>query len=143
MSGTVSVIDSNSGSKARDMPVGELPAYIVVTPLHNKIYVANRDSNTVSVINGNTDTEIEQTVGTRPIYIMFVGQNKIYVANYGSNTVSVINATNDKKEPLDIPVGSGPTSILYGGNNKIYVANYGSNTVSLINATNDKKEPLL
>ncbi|HXX98515.1 MAG TPA: YncE family protein, partial [Candidatus Bathyarchaeia archaeon] len=124
--------------KARDMPVGELPAYIVVTPLHNKIYVANRDSNTVSVINGNTDTEIEQTVGTRPIYIMFVGQNKIYVANYGSNTVSVINAINDTKKPHDIPVGKGPISMAVSGD-KLYVANYGSNTVSCVYRLSQKR----
>jgi YVTN family beta-propeller protein len=138
MSGTVSVIDSNSGRKAKDIPVGELPAYIVVTPFHNRIYVANRDSNTVSVINGNTDTEIERiSVGKQPTSIV-VGFHKIYVTNSGSNTVSVIDPTNDTRIS-DIPVGKQPTSIVVGFH-KIYVTNSGSNTVSVINASTDKKE---
>jgi YVTN family beta-propeller protein len=141
-SGTVSVIDSNSGSR-KDIRVGDGPSYIAIDIYHNKIYVTNRDSNTVSVIDGNNDTEIEQiSVGKSPTHI-FISNNptpKIYVANYDGNTISVINSTNDKKELHDIPVGSHPNDIgmaLTG----IYVINSGGNTVSIINYTDDKTEP--
>src|SRR5438128_9269345 len=40
--GTVSVIDSNSGSGVKSIHVGETPISIAVDSDHNKIYVANQ-----------------------------------------------------------------------------------------------------
>ncbi len=142
--GTVSVIDSNSGGSPKNIRVGEGPGFIAVDSSHNKIYVANEDSNTVSVIDGNKDIEIGQiSVGESPQYILvqeFTG--KIYVANSGNNTVSVIDTSTDKKQPHDIVVGERPTYMAaHQFLGKIYVANSGNNTVSVINTTNDKKEP--
>jgi YVTN family beta-propeller protein len=56
-SGTVSVIDSNSGSRVKVIRVGDGPSDIAIDIYHNKIYVTNRDSNTVSVIDGNNDRQ--------------------------------------------------------------------------------------
>ena len=79
---------------------------------HNKIYVANSDSNTASVIDGNNDTEIRQiNVGKSPEYMVLL-TSKIYVANLRSDTVSVINAAN-YKERNDIPLGN-QTQASYG-----------------------------
>jgi YVTN family beta-propeller protein len=144
-SGTVSVIDSNSGSGAKEIRVGDAPISIMIDSLNNKIYVANRDSSTVSIIDSNNDTVIGQIpIGHFPLYntiLVLEVPGKIYVANSGSNTVSVINASNDKKESHDIAVGKLPVSI-EDNNGKIYVVNDDHNgTVSVINASNDKKEP--
>ena len=56
-SGTVSVIDSNSGVKVKNIGVGAAPTSVAVDISHNKIYVANRDSNSISVIDGNNDND--------------------------------------------------------------------------------------
>jgi YVTN family beta-propeller protein len=155
-SGTVSVIDSNTGT-VKNIRVGASPGYIAVDSNHNKIYVANQDSNTVSVIDGNNDTQTKQiSVGETPRYIL-IFEGKIYVANLNSNTVSVIYASNDTKGH-DIAVGSGPIYMALGGEQltivnkkepvsytfidhgrKIYVANSYDNTVSVIYASNDMK----
>jgi YVTN family beta-propeller protein len=156
-SSAVSVIDSNTGN-VTNIRVGTSPSAIVTNPASNKIYVANSGSNTVSVINGDSDKKeaIDIPVGQSPGFLWVhpsnnlgghYGINKIYVANSGSNTVSVINASDDKKEPIDIPVGCCNPNAIMGVQgtraavpiDKIYVANSGSNTVSVINAFNDKE----
>jgi len=140
-------------------PVVQAPP-IAVNPITNKIYVANPDSNTVSVIDSTTGNVTNIRVGISPIAIgVDDTTNKIYVANSGSDTVSVINGDSDKREQNDIPVGNNPMSILvyqsrpheFAGRifvgldshhheaDKIYVANSGSDTVSVINASNDEE----
>jgi YVTN family beta-propeller protein len=88
------------------------------------LYVSNRHSNTISVINGTTN-KVENTieVGSAPYYID--GNpitNKIYVANYGSNTVSVIDgATN--KILVGITFGIEPKDGGYIQCNRLYGSN--------------------
>jgi YVTN family beta-propeller protein len=138
----------NTVSVIMDPPsvgVGTNPQGVGVNPTTNKIYVANgTGSNTVSVINGTTDTVIGSpiAVGTNP-YGVGVNHtaNKVYVANYGSNTVSVINGATDTVitgPGYPIAVGSTPEGVgVNPTTNKIYVANTGSNTVSVINGVTD------
>jgi YVTN family beta-propeller protein len=147
---------SQPGSAVKNIRVGASPGYIAVDSSHNKIYVANQDSNTVSVIDGNNDTQTKQiSVGETPRYIQ-VFKGKIYVANLNSNTVSVIYASNDTKGH-DIVVGNGPIYMALAGqqfaiihkkpvsystinhDRKIYIANSKDNTVSVIYTSNDTK----
>ncbi|MGA9149365.1 MAG: YncE family protein [Candidatus Nitrosopolaris sp.] len=112
------------------------------------IYVANYGSNTVSVINGTTNTKVHDiSVGRYPSAIAAIFPtnilNRIYVANSRSNTVSVINGTTNTKE-RDISVGPFPSHIAYG-TDMIYVANEGyldlergQGTVSVIDPSSDK-----
>jgi YVTN family beta-propeller protein len=68
------------------------PFGISVNPSTNIAYVANADSNTVSVIDGKTNTVISNiTVGRSPHSVSVNPSTNIaYVANADSNTVSVI-----------------------------------------------------
>jgi YVTN family beta-propeller protein len=112
---------------------------IGVDSRNNKIYVANDYSDTVSVIDGNSDT-VEKTiqVGHNPTFIlvttypMITGNGalgpccKIYVANTDDNAVSVIDGHSGTVEKT-IPVGYYPTFIL--GNSphgRIYISGIGS-----------------
>ena len=69
---------------------------MAVNPVTNKIYVANSDSNNVTVIDGATNSTTTVPVGHRPAAVAVNPvTNKIYVANSGSNNVTVIDgATN-------------------------------------------------
>jgi YVTN family beta-propeller protein len=93
-----------------------------------KIYVANADSNSISVINIFNDTKEPQdiAVGKDPRYMLsvggFKGGPKIYVSNLGNDTVSVINTSNDTKEPHDIAVGNGPSYMVLGRVARVYDA---------------------
>ena len=142
----VSVINSNSGA-VKNIRVGNssqymlegrsgsVPLPIAVDSFNNKIYVANPDSNTVSVIGGSDDTQITQIkVGTKPIFILlsyFFNKLNIYVANTNNNTVSVIDG-NNYHHIIQITVGNRPMYMATGKNGKIYVANSGNDSVSLI-----------
>lgn len=130
--------------RSPDIKIGLSPVAVAVDQLRNKIYVADRDSNTVSVIDSNSGNVTNSIrVGIKPLEIIYVPEtNKIYVTNHRSNTVSVIDGFNDKVATQNLEVGKNPSSIDFFQSveyNKIYVANEGSGTVSVINGSTDKK----
>ena len=146
---TLDAITKHTSSKQNPyITVGRGPASIGVG-LSNTIYVANFYDGTVSVIDGNNNTKIDDIkVGGEPASIgVNDGTNTIYVANYEDGTVSVIDGKNNTKID-DIKVGRGPKAV--GVNfitNTIYVANYNTAndandenyTVSVIDGKNNTK----
>ena len=106
----------------------------------NRIYVTIPIDNTVSVIDGTTNTVIATIpVGSSPVGVgVNPATNRIYVANFADNTVSVIDGTTDEVIAT-IPVGTLPHGV--GVNpltNGIYVANSFDNTVSVIDGNTDE-----
>jgi len=65
-----------------------------VDPFAHRVYVANYDDNTVSVINASSDKEITRIpVGTDPTAVdVDPSTNTIYVADSVDNGVSIIDA---------------------------------------------------
>jgi YVTN family beta-propeller protein len=126
-------------STATTIPVGNGPWGIGVNVKTNRIYVANQDGDTVSVINGATNTVIHTIpVGNGPACVgVNPDTNRIYVANFISDNVSVIDGATDTVIQT-IPVGDDPNGVgVNPATNRIYVANYLDDTVSVVNgATN-------
>ena len=127
--------DGDSGIDVNTFPIG-----IAVNPSTNKVYVVNEFSNTVSVIDTNTDA-VKSTInlGNFPYGIdMNPLNNRIYITNRGSNTVSVLDGSVDIKLD-DITVGKSPVGIAVNPSaNWIYVTNLDDGTVSVIDGiTND------
>jgi YVTN family beta-propeller protein len=122
--------------------VGSSPIDIQVNPKTSKIYVANRGSDSVSVIDSNSGNIKNIRVGVAPVAIAIDKfLDKIYVANQGSDSVSVLDGYNDSVTGK-IPVGEAPSAITIDRSgspimDRIYVANMNSHSVSVINATND------
>lgn len=97
--------------------VGNFPFDVISG--NSKIYTANRSSNSVSVIDPDTDTVIATIpVGIQPTGLAVVG-TKLYVANHMSNTISVID-TNTDMVSSTISVASRPLFI-YPFNSKLYI----------------------
>lgn len=100
-------------------------------------YITNSGSNTVSVIDTQTNTVTATVpVGNSPDGVAVIPDGtKIYVTNSGSNTVSVIDAaTNVVKDT--VTVGANPIGVAVSPDGtKIYVVNSNSSTVSIIDAT--------
>jgi YVTN family beta-propeller protein len=118
---------------------GISPWGIAYNTVNNNMYVANSDSNTVSVISGSTNSVLSSIlVGRDPISIAYVPtSNKLYVTNAGSDDVYVINGATNKVIKA-IPVGSVPLGIAYNpSNNDAYVANADDGTVSIIDTSSD------
>jgi YVTN family beta-propeller protein len=110
---------------------------VAVNPVTNKIYVANITGNSVTVIDGATNTTATVATGIYPIRLAVNPvTNKIYVANYNDSSVTVIDgATNTT---ATVAAGSNPIRVAVNPvTNKIYIANYSSSSVTVIDgATN-------
>ena len=107
---------------------------MTISSVHNQIYVLNSSSNTISVIDGKTDTFIGNViVGSGPFGICVNPiTNRIYVVNFGSSNVSVIDG-NSNAVMTTITVGTNPVGVgINPTTNRIYVTNWGSHSVSVI-----------
>ena len=124
----------NSGNENGINPVG-----VTFDSSNGYVYVANDRSNSVSVINGTTNTVIDTIgVGSGPYAVAFDSSNGyVYVTNKGSNSVSVINGATNKVIDT-IAVGYYPIGVAFDSSNGyLYVADSGTYVVSVINgATN-------
>jgi YVTN family beta-propeller protein/autotransporter-associated beta strand protein len=102
-------------------------------------YISNNGSNTVSVINTETQAIVGSIpVGTEPFGSAATPDGRfVYVANVVSNTVSVISADTNLVSTT-IPVGTRPFGIAASSDAQFaYVSNSSDNTVSVIDtATN-------
>ena len=114
------------------VPVGANPQGITFDANGNRAYVANADSETVSVIDLATRlVSVNIPVGSAP-YGVAVGRTKAFVTNFESDTVSVIDqATNAVVQ--EIPVGDGPSGVAVSARSgSVYVTNMMSNNVSVL-----------
>jgi YVTN family beta-propeller protein len=126
---------------------GTSPSAVAVNPVSNRIYVANTASNTVTVIDGATNTTATVAVGSGPSALAVNPvTNKIYVANSLGFSVTVIDgATN---ATTSVTVGSLPGAVAVNPvTNKIYVANTGNGatpgtTVTVIDGVTNATTPV-
>jgi YVTN family beta-propeller protein len=130
---------------APDITVGEGPSAIAVNPNTNKVYVANKISETVSVIDGTTDKKIDDIpVGILPSAIAVnPNTNKVYVLD-ADGFLSVIDGKNDihKVSHVHINTDEDPPIIAVNTNrNIIYIGDPGSKILSVIDGKNDKVLP--
>ena len=107
-------ITSNTADPA--IPLGKCPVYAVQSPDQQRLFVMNRGSNTITVINTNLNTpdscspfqnqngqwvtchpSIQLPAGSGPIYAEYVpATQQMVVANYDGGTISVINVPLDE-----------------------------------------------
>ena len=129
---TVTYIDTASNTVAGTIDVGTFPTGIVIGNGGNRrAYVANQLEDTVSIINLDTNMEIDLDpvtlliidripVGTSPDFLTANG-SRIFVTNFGSGTVSRIlnlpGSDDDNTELGTISVGASPEGIKFPGGN--------------------------
>jgi YVTN family beta-propeller protein len=140
-SGTVSIIDLNSGAKIAEVETGLHPNAIIASKDRRFVYVANGNSDDVSVISTATDKVIEIVpVNLREKNNSFAGDSPnalaiddddttLYVCNGMDNAVAVVklassSASGKGKSFIEgfIPTGAYPAGIVLAGK-KLYVAN--------------------
>jgi YVTN family beta-propeller protein len=117
---------------------GDGATYAAFTADGTTVYVANRNSDNVTVIDTATNTVITTiTAGDFPQFVVALDNTSIYVANSFSDELSVIDvATNTVVTTLTL--GDFPRYMALSPDQaKLYVANVGSMNVSVIDtATN-------
>ena len=139
--GTISVIDLfpiNQVINTITEPSGQTPRELAFDSANGDLYAADVYSNTVSVIDGRTNTLITSipTGGSITDGIAYDSRNgNIYAVNAGSGSVNMIDGS--KNQVIgSIPVGSNPlTDVFDPDNGYIYVANRVSPSVSVIDGS--------
>ncbi len=103
---TFSVIANTTSNVTTPTYPQHQPWAVAVNPVTNTIFVADNASNTVSVIDGNTNTldpASPITVGTTPNALVVDSiNNLVYVSNSGSSSVSVINGASLTTPPSTV-----------------------------------------
>jgi uncharacterized repeat protein (TIGR01451 family) len=92
--------------------VGANPVAVAVNPVTNKVYVANADDDTVSVIDLASHHDKTIAVGDYPRWIAInVESNTIYVSNLVGANTTIIDGATDTVIATTPSVGAGPTAI--------------------------------
>ena len=97
-SNSVLVVDQQTNKIVTTIPVGTFAYWCCGEHCRHKGLCHESVSNTVTVIDGITQTVIGSPipVGTAPVGVIVSPDNStVYVANHGSDTISVINALNN------------------------------------------------
>jgi YVTN family beta-propeller protein len=123
ITGTVSVVDLSAGKEVKALKVGLHPAGMTVSG--GNLYVANAYSDSLSVIDLNTD-EVVRTIdisvpiaggvfGSGPNDVAVTDDGRAYVALGQANAVAVVYLQGRDAHPVIgyIPTGYFPTSIAY------------------------------
>jgi len=128
---SVSVIEvaGDKNQKLAEVPVGDEPRCVAITPDDKKVYVTNAVSGTVSVIGASARTVLKTvTVGTEPTgCALSLDGTKLYVANFSSDSVSVIDTYSDTVAKTIEGVGAKPRAIAVAevnGKSKVYVTQF-------------------
>ncbi|MCF6332707.1 MAG: hypothetical protein L3J11_05425 [Draconibacterium sp.] len=142
--GTVSIFEPKSGKFIKEITIGLHPNDIVSGPDEKFIYVANANSDAVSVINTKTDA-ISETISVRlgneknqywgdsPNGLGILGDGKtLFVANGMDNAVAVVelgnlsSATSSEKQSRTIgfiPTGAYPGAVCIYNDSLLFVPN--------------------
>ena len=132
-SGTVSVVDVKSRKLIKEISVHLHPSAMVLHPDGSTLYVANSNSDLISVINTNTDKVIKE-INPKPVADLPFGSapnalavspdgKSLYVANGGNNLLAVIDLATDQVKGL-IPTGWYPGAVVIDKTgSKLFVAN--------------------
>ena len=132
-SGTVSVIDLTSRKVVKEIKVHLQPSGMALHPDGSLLYVANANSDLISVINTNTNRVVKEInpkpmkdlpFGSAPNALAVSPDGKtLYSANGGNNLISVIDLRTGNVKGL-IPAGWYPGAVIINkGGTQIFVAN--------------------
>ncbi len=132
-SGTVSVVDLKTRKVTKEIKVLLHPSGMALHPDGSMLYVANANSDLISVISTSTDKVVKEInpkpaealpFGSAPNSLAVSGDGKtLYVANGGNNLISVVDLATDKVAGL-IPAGWYPGAVILNREgNQLFVAN--------------------
>jgi YVTN family beta-propeller protein len=139
--GTVSVIDPAANRKLRDIEAGLHPSALALRPGTSLLYVANANSDTVTVIDTKTDKVVDTIpvrlyqrapLGSSPHALAFSPNGAIlYVANGTNNAVAVVDLKTNKIRGF-IPTGWFPAAVAAEpqGKQLIIASGYGFGSIA-------------
>jgi YVTN family beta-propeller protein len=118
---------------------GTAPCALCYNSIDNKVYCANRNSATVTVIDGASDTTIATvSTGSCPQALCYNPEgNKVYCANQRDSSVTVIDGVTNQVVS-SVAAGDGPYALCYNSHiDRVYCVNLAGFTVTVIDGTTD------
>jgi YVTN family beta-propeller protein len=124
-----------------------LPTSIAINPNTNTVYVANRNNDILSVIDGSKDrVSANITVMQKPDAVAVNPKtNMVYVSNEDANRVSIIDGKTNRVLSTVVMTNNYPTDknnyseiSVNPSTNMVYVTDKYTNSLSLLNGTTDR-----
>jgi len=118
------------------LDVGQNPSNLTLKPDGGEIFVSNRDSDSISEIDTQTD-EVGSThaIGNRPAHGVISADGALWVSNLGGEAVSLYSV-DDGKFLSSVRTGVSPDSLAFGDDgNLLLAANTRSGDVAVIRTT--------
>jgi YVTN family beta-propeller protein len=137
LSQTVYLLDPVTLEQQREpISVGRSPQGLLV--FRNQLYIAESDSNTVSVYDLSAEQITERiNVGADPRRL-FLNRDRIYVSEYRKGTVSIL-LPGQLGVSREIPVGKSPLELDSSASRRwLYVGNEGSEDITVIDLTSGR-----
>jgi len=140
--GNVMVIGATTQAITATIPVGLTPWAMAETPNGQKLYVANRDDNTISSIN-TVDQTVVKTIpltGSPEWVVARSDSNRVYAVTADGNLVTINSEfTSAQQDSFSTePVGTGASFLYYDGAlNRLYIPFAGNSQVAIYDATKD------
>jgi YVTN family beta-propeller protein len=126
------LILSGGARSQRSVKVGDGPLAIAVNPMTDRVYVANTNSGTVSVLDGRSDAVIATVnVGKRP-YVLAANpiENKVYVSNTFSDLLTIIDGKTNTTST--VKTGSADAIDVDSKRNQVYLLGYESSSLTVL-----------
>jgi len=120
-----------------NISVGQSPVALALKPDGGELFVANRDSHSVSVINTWSNEVTETLLASRqPVQVLTSGDgSQLYVAHAGSDLVFVVDIPT-RRVLGSVQVGRQPsTAWLTPDGRTLLVASIGSNDLAVVRTT--------
>ena len=138
-SNSVTVIDSDSDQIMTNIPVGQNPVRLAMTPDGLKAYVSNTGSDTVSVIN-TLNRSLTTTISTgypgpQEITVTPDGGRVFVVHQYSGYVSAIDTATDTLITNVAIPGNEAKDVLATPDGRFVYVANYSASEVSVIDTS--------
>ena len=148
----VTVLDPTTYAITRTIRIGNSGSSYTRTAAvdasRNRIYIPNGGDQTISVINGATDS-VAATFGPYPfesavVLAVNTSDNRLYALDENDNQVLVLDAASGSQIGSPIPVGNGSNDIAVDpAINRAYVTNASDNSLTVIDgATGDVRSTL-
>lgn len=137
-SDSITLINTDTVTVLKEVPVGKTPRNIVVDEANNIAYISNWGSNTISSVDLETEQAIDEfAVGNRPYGLALnPKQHWLFVAEQGQDRLRIIDTTT--KETIRIVhTADRPTRLaLNEDGSTLYITHLLTNKITIFNASN-------
>jgi len=127
----VSVIDGATDTVTATVKVGDLPYVVTANPFNNKVYVSKTFSNSLTVIDGTTNTTTIKEGMQADAMDVIPGSGKMFLVNYESAAVTAIDVGSEQTSAITVLTHSWGVGV-NRATNKIYLGTTGGSNVAVI-----------